>query len=166
MVRSKDVKSKVARGRVFPLPFSAVAHRCKELKVCDTHGARVTIRFVNLKGEPDNGDEVPLAEFHRQGKLEVYSVADEIDPDRASAALEQAPREFAVPKKKRRGPFGSCYETHLACLVQGRGVKFYHVIYHLQSRKYRTGSKFSNAFKRRLVRAEFRPLKPSGRCRG
>ncbi len=147
----KDLKPQPKKGRFFPVRFSDVVKLVNEHHLIQYDGTRLAIRMKNITGEGEYG--LLLIELVPGDHVMVYSLPEDITAKSAEKAVICALNQLSqIQKKNINSPLK--YSYYCAYLSNSAQVTITQKDVSRQMPKYRSGSKFSNAFKTKNVRSK------------
>ncbi|WP_045860085.1 hypothetical protein [Teredinibacter purpureus] len=145
----KDLKSQPKKGRYFPIRFGDAVRLLKEYGLEQFDGNRLAIRMENVDGEFENGRL--LIDIMPEEDLAIYSLPEEIAVGISERATILAFRELAKVQKRINNFDSSKYSYYCAYLKGLSEIVLTRKDISKQKGKYRSESKFSNAFKAKKV---------------
>ncbi len=145
----KDLKSQPKKGRYFPIRFGDAVRLIKELKLEQFDGNRLAIRMENIENELDHGHL--LIDIIPEEDIAIYSLPEVVGPGISNKATILALSELAKAQKRINNINSTKYSYYCAYLNGMSEIIITRKDVSKQKGKYRSDSKFSNAFKSKKV---------------
>jgi|SRR2546426_265120 len=153
----KDIDSKPARGRFYPISFAEAVQATNKYQLVGLGGKRVRVCLLNHKD--DDTAALLFAEYRPEHALILYSWPENVTAPAASKAVSCSFPIFAPLRRIRvpdgRANFAGCY---LLRLLRDGELGLTECKIYFQQGKYGGGQSFSSAYKRRLTRVEEKAL--------
>ncbi|MEP1742510.1 MAG: hypothetical protein ABJI60_19770 [Kangiellaceae bacterium] len=145
-----DLKSQPKKGRYFPIRFGDAVRLLKEHGLEQYDGSRLAIRMENIEAECENGNL--LIDIMPEEDVAIYSLPEKIAKGISERAATVAFRELVKVQRRIDNFDSSKYSYYCAYLKGMSEIIVTRKDISKQKGKYRSESKFSNAFKTKKIR--------------
>ena len=146
----KDLKSKAKDGRYFPQRFGDIVKLVKEYGLAQFDGERIAVQLKNI--DCKFGDGYLLIDIVPEEDVAVYSLPNELDKDTAKNALSVAFEAITKHLKQIKNTNSKKYSYCCGYLSDDLRVMITRRDISKKVGKYRSGMKFSYAFKAKQVK--------------